>query len=336
MEIDQTKLSKILNDPKTREAAQQSGILIGRDGQLFLTGGGHHVAQYLTGERRASKSSVETFHANLSARNTTCEALGLPYAHVVFPDVMMTLAEWHDLDVESLYQRDYLIDPEAEAALRISYPLGVLQGRPDFHDKAESHYGAEGVVAVTRHFVGLFPDLLPDLPEVPIVSLSGPENNLVTTIDPTITEYRRDVSSAASGARLASNGVMAGENGKLWMALSPTALTEKTLLIFGDSFFLQMVSALSHVFRRIVFCRTPFFHTEMIESVAPDVLVTGNAERYLSDCKADNTRQHFLAVALARGLATTPSAGFSELWEEMISREGLLGAEGSPATIANR
>lgn len=82
-------------------------------------------------------------------------------------------------------------------------------------------------------------------------------------------------------------------DGLVDILISPEAAHDRTVLLFGDSFFRMMLQHLSMVFTRVVCLRTRFLHPEMVTLIRPDVIYTGNAERYLSNVTADSEAQAF-------------------------------------------
>lgn len=75
--------------------------------------------------------------------------------------------------------------------------------------------------------------------------------------------------------------------------ISPEAAHDRTVLLFGDSFFRMMLQHLSMVFTRVICLRTRFLHPEMVTLIRPDVIYAGNAERYLSNVTAGSEAQAF-------------------------------------------
>jgi hypothetical protein len=106
---------------------------------------------------------------------------------------------------------------------------------------------------------------------------------------------------------------------------SPDSKTDKTLLIFGDSFFRVMLNQLAWGFRRVVFCRSAYFHSELVDAVKPDVIFGGAAERYLADVAPDDVRPHFLAYTLLAGRKMAPEPGFAELFAKFFDQASLTG-----------
>ena len=47
----------------------ENGVLIGREGELFLAGGRHDVLDYATGRRRVEPAAVQAFRQNIRRRD---------------------------------------------------------------------------------------------------------------------------------------------------------------------------------------------------------------------------------------------------------------------------
>ena len=115
------------------------------------------------------------------------------------------------------------------------------------------------------------------------------------------------------------NGLSAGNDGILDILISRDAVFSKRLLVFGDSFLRQMLTMLSRFFAEIVFCRTRFFHTEMMELLRPDVVLTGNVERYLSSVPSDRERPFFLNYPGLMQRSLQPNKLFWEILDAMMA-----------------
>lgn len=308
-----------------------STVLEGRDGYLFLASGQHSVGAYFTGQRRATRSSVTHFNRNIAGRSAFCDKHGIRFSACIFPEKIYALRSLLDFDgdMSSLYLRDYAPQGTDLTAAKVRYPIAHLEDQPAHFTRTDTHYSTLGAIAITR-------DLLEqDLPD----TVSGFE----TALSPLLTErsgFCGDLgrkmtpphTETTVGLEMrhlppmetASNGVQTGNDGLLILQKAPEAATEKTLLIFGDSFFRQLLPLLSLVFSKVVFCRTRFFHRELVAAIAPDVIWTGQAERYLSRCQPDAERPHFLSYPLVRGKTLAPDPNLPELWADMIAQDRLL------------
>ncbi|MDB2407699.1 hypothetical protein N9W17_04140 [Jannaschia sp.] len=311
-------------------SAPPGDVHVGRDGYLFLSGGRHGVFRLFSGEANPTASSPSTFIQNQAARAEACAQDGRAYRMVVFPEKCVTLADRIEGqgELSSLYERHYRdgVDAASGLADRVIYPLAELAGIDAPFDRTDTHLSIAGAEAVARRLVG---DLLPDQQEALAAGIADNSKerevsgDLGSKFDPPVTELRRVLPRPAS-QRMASNGIRGGNDGILVLLEAPDSSTDATLLIFGDSFFRAMLPMLGLVWRRIVFCRTRFFHPEMVRAMKPDHVLGGVAERYLSRCEPDAMRPHFLAYPLILGRATDPDPDFPEMWNTFFDREALL------------
>lgn len=292
------------------------------DGSLLLVGGAHVVLDLCQGRKRAAPDSVETFWHNQGRRRAFCDARGIRYQMVVFQDKLVAFAgQVPGQDgIVSPYLRDYA--PSGEGVL---YPLLTSA---DFL-RTDTHLSARGMARVTRLIVegvGISDHAAFDTAcaERTVVNpaLIG---DLGVKCDPPESEEAVQFRGLAAG-RYGSNRMMVGNDGIIDLALNPSAATDKTLLIFGDSFFRQILPCLTHYFARIVFLRSRYFHDELVSAVAPDVIFAGCAERYLASVELDAARPHALSFPLIHGRPTDPTEDFAALWTLMVDSNRLAGA----------
>jgi hypothetical protein len=200
--------------------------------------------------------------------------------------------------------------------------------------KTDTHYSAIGNLAITKEIGAA---MFPDLAQVGsskiahcIVEQDTFSGDLGRKLSPSPTETTWLLATPPFPFTVGSNGVQGGNDGICMLIRSPQSLSTKKLLIFGDSFFRAMLPMLAVFYRSIVFCRTRFFHYELIEAVNPDHVLCGIAERYLSQCLADAKRPHFLSYPYLTGRPTSPDPAFSALWSEEIDQRKLLSGTQQP------
>jgi hypothetical protein len=295
-------------------------------GRLFLIGGAHSVLEMFQGQSLPNKQTIVTFHDNIHNRSVLCEAQSINYHHYVMPDPLVIAAE----DMEhpyacSSYYRRYFNDPVTE--LSSVYPLDLLAGYQDRQLRTDTHYSPLGnahIAADIANRMGVSqvsPILQAACDSAISTTYSG---DLAAQCDPVPTETVRKP-LPISGLRYATNGLDGGNNGIIDLIVSPNAKTERLLLIFGDSFFRGMLGELSRYWGRIVFFRTPFIHQGIVRAVAPDDILTGMAERYLSHVTPDKEAPDVLAMPLLAGRGTKPTKGFGELFSQLIDAKYLNG-----------
>jgi len=86
-----------------------------------------------------------------------------------------------------------------------------------------------------------------------------------------------------------------GNTNNMAVYINSKARIKKRLLVFGDSFFVGAINNILHLlFREILYIRSPFIHPDIIDRFKPDIVLTGNAERYLSNVENDHNANDIL------------------------------------------
>lgn len=300
------------------------------DGYLFLTGGHHDVAAYMLGQKTPGPDSVESFLQNQRTRLAWCRDRGVSYGTWVFPDKLYALrGKVPELGpLNSLFLSRYRSAPGWDLDTSVHYPIGIFEDAPQMFTFGDTHYSPRGEISVTQAILDdiaegfgkafsneAMPRLTQRKKQLGDLSkkLSEPRPEKIKTLDAPLVPY--DV---------VKNGVP-GNNGTLILIDSPEARRNETLLIFGDSFFRTMLGYFAWAYRRIVFCRSQFFHYEIARAVRPNVILGGMAERYLADCLPDSRRPHFLSYTLLAGRPMKPEPGFAELYARYFDQTELVG-----------
>lgn len=304
------------------------GIHEASNGFLFLTGGAHDVLEFLSGKRQPTPDSVAHFAANAARRQTFCTDRGIAFSTWVFPEKLYCLRHLvPELGpLRSVYQTFYQPSLSPEAASAVHYPVDVLDGRDACFMGTDTHYALRGDVAITTRIYetvapGAGAAFRRELRAAPQVrrKVAG---DLGAKYDPPRRETLHEVEPLRP-YKVGGNGIV-GNMGAMFLVESPDSDTDQTLLIFGDSFFRILLPYLAVRYRRIVFCRSPFFHAEVVSAVAPSVIFCGMAERYLSDCQLDAVRPHFLSIGLLRGRPSRPDGDYAELYGRFFDQSRLL------------
>lgn len=72
-----------------------------------------------------------------------------------------------------------------------------------------------------------------------------------------------------------------GNAGHLDYLINPLALNEKRIILFGDSFFRYFLDIFSLLFNEVIYIRNPYVQEDIIKVLKPDIVLSGNAERYM-------------------------------------------------------
>lgn len=302
--------------------AAPPGVMALASGDLVLTGGNNAVLHLMSAKGRPAEGAVAVFWDNIAARARYCAARGIAFSTWVFPDKLTVFAEdpaFAGLGIASLYQRHY--QSVNSAARGHVHHLGDVITLPDDYQQTDTHLSAAGmrnaVLAMARSLDLPGRDAFAEKVAATWKHEAAHCGGLGGMFTPPVTG-RALLPVRVTKYRHGFNGMAAGHYGIIDLFCTPESVTDKTLLVFGDSFFRQNLVYLSFFFRRIVFLRSHFFHEEMVAAVNPDVIFCGLAERFLSKVTSDDARSHFLAFPFASGRALNPSPLFSVLWSEMI------------------
>lgn len=289
----------------------QNGVMIGKDGALFLAHGGHGVLRFATGEARPSPQSIANMAQNLEDRRRAAREGGFRFASIIAPEKYRVYPEWCPVELPFSLARHY-IDGGCTGVIDPVDTLRSAKPGPSYY-LTDTHWNPYGRIAIARCIAeeaGIAArqlDAASDL-AYSCVSVSGRAfvGDLATKLDPSPSEPEL-VLTPPFPRRQVENGIShvsdrPANEGRMIVAQTdaPTA-SDKRLLIFGDSYLIQSLPALSFFFRTIVLCRTRWFHPEMVSLVQPDMVVTQQAERYLSHVSPDRTAPAFFMIPYLLG-----------------------------------
>lgn len=298
-----------LNNNIKEVNANNSIVLYGKKGFLFLNEGNQRVSDYLVGFSVPEEESIQNFVNNLKYRNSYCNNHNIIYKHFIFPEKLYSLRHLTDLPIYSLYKKFY---KGLNCENSVYFDFTQTEAEAYYH-KFDTHCNLYGNINLLLKILDIDEDKI-------LQYISMVKNNIRLKHDfrgdlgKKIFEQRREVVvryKANDSINFSSNGLQEGNNGILNIVTNEDALYNKKLLIFGDSFFNQMLVHLAHFYKEIIFCRTPFFHKEVADACSPDIIFTGSAERYLSRVSLDVSRYNFFAWPMLEGRGVLPSEDFS-------------------------
>jgi hypothetical protein len=246
----------------------EDGVLYGRDGELFLAHGGHHVIDIVTGKRSVSAEILAAFRSNIVSRAHYAGQSNSRYAHVIFLDKQTILREQFPINTSVCLGEVHLENSPALAA-HIFYPADLLRkGGGSTFMKTDTHMTDRGTIQVVTSLVE---------------SLSNENQSehlqellcRITVEREHVGDLGRKLKPPASSRerflavdwefRRFENGIRGGNNGIVDIYFSPNALYPQRVLWFGDSFGREAVKVLSYYYKEIAFLRTPFFHSEIFD-----------------------------------------------------------------------
>ena len=305
----------------------KNDVLIAKDNWLFLFQGGQRQFDYLTGKYVATQKSILNFATNIHARISYCREKNITYSHVVFPSKPLVKKSYLDSNlqgIESLFERDYLetlIDVMGSTESNtVFYPLEYLRKIEENNScflKLDTHMTDYANVQIVNYLLKKL-DLESniDTDKFSLENMSGDLANMINSPmqhkEKILTIDSKMVYSFDNRKYLPSN------SNNIVITYSKNSITSQRLLIFGDSFFKSLLKFLTPFFRDIVYIRSAFMHHDIVELYNPDVIFTGNAERYMSKIEPDTIKENIL-LALYGGHDYRPSLSFKEAFKAEFS-----------------
>jgi hypothetical protein len=196
------------------------------------------------------------------------------------------------VDVKSLFEKSYADFLPESLFKNVIYPKDTLKDLGKSHilfQKLDTHMSEAGAYCVANiilHRLGYdyalsdyfspFETLLPG----ELSTMLGREDRHLET------QYQPNEDSIVRVDNLKD---LRGNTNNICILFNPKAKTNLRLLVIGDSFMKYSLIYLSPVFRDIVYARSEFFQEDLVDLYCPDMIITSNVERYLSDVRPDGT-----------------------------------------------
>ncbi|AHI98204.1 hypothetical protein ACEV9E_10650 [Vibrio parahaemolyticus] len=275
-------------------------VCLGRKGELFLQGGAHKIKDFSSGNKEAEISSINNFFENISNRKKICLENGTKYLHVVFPDnSSISRCSFPYVFNESQYENYVRRFPNFNTT-DILYPLKPLSEISEKGGienevvlKGDSHLSDVGYRVILEALLtslegeasdSLTSQIFNDVNAT--YSQSSYVGDLGVKYKPHI-KFERLTFCHVYDTTPLNNGILSNDGlVRIWE--NENSLIDKVVLVFSDSYFNFMSRYLSLVYKRVIFCRTRYFHKEVFDNINPDIVLTGNAERYLSHVNSDD------------------------------------------------
>lgn len=306
-----------------------NGVLVGKDGELFLAGGGHSVLDFATGKIKPSEESIRNLARNLETRRNRAKSEGFRFCHVIAPEKYRVYPELFPVSNPTSLARQYIrggcegfLDPVDEL---MAESAGRTYGIND------THWAAHGKIVVSRLLAkeaGIDPARVEISEHAARSSLEVLEKpfagDLGNKLQPPVLEnayyFKRTFPHKMIENGITHDTTRPVNDGRLIYSLSeaPSAVNRR-LLIFGDSYLHLTLPALAFFFSEVLFCRTRWFHPEVIQMFRPDMVVSQQAERYLSFVFPDEHAPNFFLVPYVLGRQPTIAPEDAEVLSKALN-----------------
>jgi hypothetical protein len=298
----------------------ESGVLIGRDGHLFLVGGSHQVLNMVSGKRCISSGSIAAFRQNITDRHQYVH--NCVYRHIIFPDKQSVLREQFPLGDPLCLGRLYLAKCK-DLGGTIYYPQESLcQLGISAYQRTDTHLSDLGLLTVAVELASEIAGRPPPGCLEALLSKLNVERevtgDLGSKLSPPVESRERFIHLDWPISEF-HNMVPGGNNGIVDIYISPDSIYQKRILFFGDSFGRSLCRLLTYFFQEILFLRTPYFHPEIFDQYLPDMMITENVERYLDSCSSDANRPSFFMYPYLGGTKYEPARDFATAFSAVLS-----------------
>lgn len=290
----------MIEKPAPQDGRVVNNVLFGTDGWQFLWQGAQRQFDFLLGELTPDYSSVENFVSNIENRASFCSQLGIKYLHLVYPSKPVVMPEFLPgqigAKVNSLFERCFRSSLGKNENL-ILYPLSLLEEKKQeiaVYQKKDTHLSDTGNIIVAKE----------------VFSRLGEDHDPFPMLRKVTRPHRGDLSAMAGlddrsdavfwelydeGGHIWDNRpFLQGNSGNVLVSHNINSVSNQRLLAIGDSFLKNSVVPMSTYYRDILYIRSDLFQYDAIELFCPDVIITSNAERYLSKVDSDENARSIL------------------------------------------
>ncbi len=282
----------------------ENGVLIGRDGDLFLAGGTHEIVEFILG-RELPARTTQLLHDNIVRRQMLSQHYNSEFLQLVAPEKYMVQSENFPVPQPGHFASAYL----AKRFDDLVYPVAELRaakgGRA--YSQTDSHWSLHGLIAIAglvARRAGLNATSVDAVLEPVAASIKADGGSFVGDLGRKLSVQQGEPRlrfDTVFNHKTYENGMGHDfkkpiNDGRLIVIESPDSATEQTLLIFGDSYIFHALNLLALFFRKIVFCRSRFFHEEIVMMVRPNLIISQMAERYMGSVASDMAAPPFMLV----------------------------------------
>ena len=259
------------------ELVRLNGVLKIGD-KLFLEQKNHAQQEFsfLKGDSTISREAIEIFKSNM--RHNSQEAIknGFEYCHIIFSSKALAFRD--------LFEKfNISLNPIFSSYHKSDNVVYVDFDKADYFDD-DTHINPCGmlkVLDVVFSRFGLDLELFPIYREYIGLGDLGKMAGLSPTSKQRVEGFEGFINTTDQIERYSLSNCLKGNTGHIDYHFNPYSPLRKRLILFGDSFFRQHLDIFERVFSEVIYMRNPFIITDVVNVLSPDIVLTGNAERYL-------------------------------------------------------
>lgn len=248
--------------------------------QLFLAQleSAQRQFSHFIGERTLTTKMLDNFRNNILLNSEFCRNNNIVYKHIVFPAKIPSFKKLfaeHGLIVKPMFSESHSLE-------NVCYPEEVLDPEVDFY-KTDTHNSDTGKLKLVNF-------LLAELNQRPLSDEALFEKRqfkgdlaqmlgLETSLEDKFIGFKnRNLESFLFGTGTALSGNM----GRIIFNYNKGAKYRFRILLFGDSFIQGLIPILNYYYEEIIYFRSPYVIQDIAKNLTPDIIITSNAERYLT------------------------------------------------------
>jgi hypothetical protein len=249
------------------------------DNALFLHqyNSGQRQFQIMMGDELLDDTSIDSFRNNMLYNTSIAERDNFHYKHIIFPAKPLVYKEQFakaGINLRQIYSAQHLNEC-------VLYP----HLSPDDYYLNDTHMNFKGAFKILKQILREFGYL--DIP-----SAITREGNIVGDLAKMLGLDSIEIVSFIDSLegvvkekcqKYSLKPYLKGNTGHLDFRFNPYALFNKRIIIFGDSFFRTTLSTYQKLFSEVIYFRVPYILEDVCRILEPDIVLTGNAERYLYD-----------------------------------------------------
>jgi hypothetical protein len=246
---------------------------------------GQQQFEYLTGNKQLSQEQISIFINNIEENNKMAKTYSFQYKHIVFPAKATVYAKQFKkigIDIKSI------ITDECLALEKVYYP----KFEKKHYYKDDTHTNTYAMIEILNNVLEEFGlEKLPQakyIDDIPVVGdLSKmydglPRNRKIFSqfiIDNQLIHSPKR--KLAYIEKFSLEKFCMGNSGHLDFNINPLPIYNKRVVLFGDSYFRMNLNLFSMIFNEVIYIRNPYIIEDIIKTLQPDIVLTGNAERYM-------------------------------------------------------
>lgn len=255
----------------------KNDVILFKD-QFFLhqENSGQRQFDYLLGNLKLDKNVINNFQKNIK-HNIAISENNFSYKHIVFPSKPLSFVN----EFKSIGLNISPLFSESHKLKNVIYP-----------EVSISDYDTDGThcndLATYRILNQTLLELnYQKLPE-PITKIYNRVHELGAMLNSNssyetkkIVGFEGVINNSEKIERVSLAPYLKGNTGHFDYSINPYAIYNKRIILFGDSFFRSKIHIFERVFSEVIYFRVPYILEDITKILKPDLVLTGNAERYL-------------------------------------------------------